>query len=156
MRPEVVKRVCLDASCLIGIVQGEEAFAPLRSLLSRITSGKVEMVLSSAILAEFLPNHPRSDRDMTSELRRLVKSQATLIDVTPVLADMTADLRQEFGLKTWDAVHLATSILTECDVLFVRDEKFPTGCIVQGVWVSAPYDIEGEHLFSNVADAESL
>lgn len=152
VRPETVGRVCLDSSCLIGVVQGEEAFAPLRSLLTQIASGKVELVASTALLAEFLPNHSRSDRDLTSQLRGLVKSQATLVDVTPSLAEMAADLREEFGLKTWDAIHLATSVLTEADVLFVRDGKFPTGRLVRGVWVSTPYDIEGEHLFNSDID----
>lgn len=132
VRPETVSRVCLDSSCLIGVVQGEEAFAPLRSLLAQIASGRVELVASTALLAEFLPNHSRSDRDLTSQVRGLVKSQATLVDVTPSLAELAADLREEFGLKTWDAIHLATSVMTEADVLFVRDEKFPTGRLVRG------------------------
>ena len=41
---------------------------------------------------------------------------------------------------------------TEADVLFVRDGKFPTGRLVRGVWVSTPYDIEGEHLFNSDND----
>ena len=98
----------------------------------------------------------RSDRDLTSQLRGLVKSQATLVDVTPSLAELADDLREEFGLKTWDAIHLATSVLTEADVPFVRDGKFPTGRLVRGVWVSTPYDIEGEHLFNSDIDQENL
>ena len=44
---------------------------------------------------------------------------------------------------------------TEADVLFVRDGKFPTGRLVRGVWVSTPYDIEGEHLSNSDIDQGS-
>lgn len=150
MKPEVVRRACLDASCLIGIVQGEEAFRPLRSLLQGISAGSVELLASTALLAEFLPNHPRSNKLLAHDLRNLLKTQATLLDVTPSVADLACELRELYGMSTWDAVHLATSITGKADVLFVRDNKFPVDQLVQGVWVSAPFDIEGEHLFSDL------
>ena len=54
----------------------------------------------------------------------------------------------EFGLKTWDSIHLATAILAEVDVLFVRDGRFPTGTVCEGVYVSGPYDIDDDKLFA--------
>jgi predicted nucleic acid-binding protein len=104
--------------------------------LQGISAGSVELLASTALLAEFLPN--------------LLKTQATLLDVTPSVADLACELRELYGMSTWDAVHLATSITGKADVLFVRDNKFPVDQLVQGVWVSAPFDIEGEHLFSDL------
>lgn len=148
MRPESISRVCFDASCLIGIVQGEVAFAPLKSTLAGVVDGRIEIVASTALLAELLPNHPRGNPSAAVELRQLLKTQATLIDVTPTVAELAGEFREEFGLSTWDAVHLATSVVGNADVLFVRDGKFPTEALVRGVWVSGPYDIEGTHLFN--------
>ena len=148
MRPDSVTRVCFDASCLIGIVQGEAVFAPLQSTLDGAADGRIEIIASTAMLAELLPNHPRGNPGAAVELRQLLKTQATLIDVSPTVAELAGEFREEFGLTTWDAVHLATSVVGNADVLFVRDGKFPTETLVRGVWVSGPYDIEGAHLFN--------
>ena len=51
-------------------------------------------------------------------------------------------------MKTWDAVHLATAVLAQCDVCFVADTDFPLDQSVEGVWVSLPFDVEGEHLLN--------
>lgn len=56
-------------------------------------------------------------------------------------------IRARLGLTTWDAVHLATAILSNVDVLIVRDGKFPTGDY-QGVYVTGPFDIDEDKLFS--------
>lgn len=148
MRPERVSRVALDTSCLIGVVQGDADFKPLRSLLTKLGAGSVELVGSTALLAEFLPNHGRGDVALAHRVLQLLKRQATLIDVTPSLAGLAAEFREAYGLKTWDAIHLATAITGQADILFVRDGRFPIDTDVRGVWVSEPYDLDGDSLLS--------
>lgn len=149
-RPEKVRRVLLDASCLIGVIAGEDEMLCLRSLLAAVDKGEVVMVASTALLTEVLPAHARNGSAVTRRrIQDLLRDPATeLIDVSLPVAQRAAEYRVSFGLKTWDAVHLATASLAQCDVLFVRDGKFPTDSDVDGVWVSLPYDIEGEHLLN--------
>ncbi len=56
-------------------------------------------------------------------------------------------MKAALGLNTWDAVHQATGILARVDVVIVRDHKFPKGDY-QGVYVTGPFDIDGDKLFS--------
>jgi len=78
----------------------------------------------------------------------LLESPRTrLIDLSAPVARKAGDLRVQHGLKTWDAVHLATAIIGNVDVLIVRDSKFPEGDY-EGVYVTGPYDIDDDKLFS--------
>lgn len=137
----------MDASCLIGIIAGDPAFAALRSLLRAVNEDRVTLVESTAILTEVLPTHPHGDLAKRRIIQDLLESPRTeLVDVTVVVARRAAELRVEHGLKTWDAIHLATGIVSSVDVVFVRDSKFPTGHTVDGVYVSSPYDIDEDKL----------
>lgn len=150
-RPDKVESALLDASSLLGVVQGEEEFACLRSLLAAIDRGEVRLVESTAILTEVLPRHANDTEVHTRAregIRALLEAQDTqLVDVSTVVARKAGDLRAEYGLKTWDAIHLATAILAGVDVLIVRDHKFPFGDC-EGVHVSRPFDIDEDKLFS--------
>lgn len=79
-------------------------------------------------------------------LQLLESAEVELIDVTAVVARKAADLRRQYGLKTWDAVHLATAIAARADVLMMRDDKFPADTVVDGVYVTKPFDIDDDKL----------
>lgn len=150
-RPDQIRSALLDASSLLGVVQGEPEFLCLKSLLAAVDRGAIKLVESTAILAEVLP-HRVSDKDphkrARETIRALLESPDTqLVDVTTVVARKAGDLRSGFGLKTWDAIHLATAVLAGVDVLVVRDHKFPFGHY-EGVHITRPFDIDADKLFS--------
>lgn len=151
-KPEKVRRVSLDASCWIDLIEDTSGTHPLQSLLLAADRGEVVIVASTALLIEVLPEHPASPS--SKEARRKVRDQlraadTDLIDVGTRVTDKAAEYRVRFHpMKTWDAVHLATAVVGECDVLFVNDSDFPLDLNVDGVWVGQPYDIEGEHLLN--------
>lgn len=148
-RPDKVESALLDASSLLGVVQGEENFECLRSLLAAVDRGEVRLVESTAILTEILPRHARDTEAHTRArdgIRTLLESPDTqLVDVSTVVARKAGDLRAEHGLKTWDAIHLATAVLARVDVLIVRDSQFPFGDY-EGVHISPPFDIDDDKL----------
>lgn len=150
-RPDKIESALLDASSLLGVVQGEEEFACLKSLLAAVDRGAIKLVESTAILTEVLPQHTRDTeihKRAREGVRALLESPDTqLVDVNTVVARKAGDLRTEFGLKTWDAIHLATAVLTRVDVLIVRDHKFPFGDY-EGVHISRPFNIDEDKLFS--------
>ena len=148
-RPDKVERALLDASSLLGVVQGDPEFDCLKTLLVAVDRGDVTLVESTAILTEVLPRHTR-DTEAHALARRtmleLLESQDTeLVDVSTVVARKAGQLKVDLGLTTWDAVHLATAILAKVDVLIVRDHKFPEGDY-EGVCVTGPFDIDEDKL----------
>lgn len=149
--PSKIGRALLDASALIGVIKGEPEFVCLKSLLAAVDRGEVTLVESTAILAEVVPTHPGDDALTVlarATVRALLEAPATeLVDVNTPVARKAGELRVKHGLKTWDAVHLATAILARVDVLVVRDHKFPAG-EYEGVYVTGPFDLDGDKLFS--------
>lgn len=148
-RPDKVGSALLDASSLLGVVTGEPAFACLKSLLAAVDRGEVRLVESTAILVEVRPHRDGDGEEnarVRGDLLALLQSRRTqLVDVNTVIARKAGQLAAELGLRTWDAVHLATAILAKVDVLVVRDGKFPKGNY-EGVWVTGPFDIDDDKL----------
>lgn len=148
-RPDKVESTLLDASSLLGVVQGEAEFECLKSLLAAVDRGEVKLIESTAILTEVLPRHAgdtEAHARAREGIRTLLESPEThLIDVSTVVARKAGDLRAKHSLKTWDAIHLATAIVAGVDVLIVRDGKFPMGNY-EGVYVSRPFDIDDDKL----------
>ena len=148
-RPNKIEKALLDASALIGVIKGEPEFECLKSLLAAVDRGEVVLVESTAILAEVQPGHTRDSeqhRRARESVRALLESPTTqLVDVSTAVARKAGSLRVRHGMKTWDAVHLATAILERVDVLVVRDGKFPNG-IYEGVYVTGPFDLDDDKL----------
>ena len=151
VRPDKIETALLDASSLLGVIVDDPEFRCLGSLLAAVDRGDVQLVESTVILAEVLVEHPTDTprHALAREtLRALLESPETqLVDVSTAVARKAGELRVRHGLKTWDAVHLATAILARVDVLVVRDHKFPAGQY-EGVYVTGPFDIDGDKLFS--------
>lgn len=148
-RPDRIERALLDASALIGVIKGEAEFECLKTLLAAVDRGEVTLVESTAMLAEVQPEHTR-DTELHAlardAVRALLESPTTeLVDVNAVVARKAGQLRVKHNMSTWDAVHLATAILANVDVLIVRDGKFPK-CEYEGVYVTAPFDIDDDKL----------
>lgn len=148
-RPEKVESALLDASSLIGVVQGEDEFACLKSLLAAVDRREVRLVESTAIMTEVLPRHA-SDTEAHSRARNAIRTllespDTQLVDVSAVVARKAGELRTLHGMKTWDAIHLATAVCAQVDVLIVRDNRFPFGDY-EGVHISRPFDIDDDKL----------
>lgn len=148
-RPNRIERALLDASALIGVIKGEEEFECLKTLLAAVDRGEVTLVESTAMLAEVQPEHTRDTEFHAlarDTVRALLESPATeLVDVNAVVARKAGQLRVKHNMSTWDAVHLATAIIANVDVLIVRDGKFPKRHY-EGVYVTAPFDIDDDKL----------
>lgn len=148
-RPDKIGSVLLDASALLGLVVDDPDFRCLRSLLAAIERGEVRLVESTAILAEVLVRHQKDTARHAlarRSLRALLESPEThLVDLSTVVARKAGELKVKHGLKTWDAVHLATALLENVDVLIVRDHKFPKGHY-EGVYVTGPFDLDEDKL----------
>lgn len=149
-RPDKIESVLLDASALIGVIVNDPEFRCLKSLLAAVDRGEVRLVESTAILAEVLVRHADDTQEHTharDTVRELLQSPETqLVDVSIAVARKAGDLRVKHGLKTWDAVHLATAIVAKVDVLIAQDRKLIVGDY-EGVHVTTPFDVDDDKLF---------
>jgi predicted nucleic acid-binding protein len=156
-RPERISSALLDASSLLGLITDDPDFRCLRSMLEAVDRGEIVLVESSAILAEVLRHHGR-DTEAHARARETMRDlleapETRLVDVSTVVARKAAELRVDLGLRTWDAVHLATAIIAKVDVLVVRDGRFPMGDY-EGVWVTGPFDLNDGNLLGLIGQAE--
>lgn len=138
-RPDKINRVLLDASAILGYVTGDPDFACLTWLFESVDRGEIRLVESTAILVEVRPHHAR-DAERNAVVRDgmldlLLSRRTDLIDVGTPIAQLAGRLAAERNLGTWDAVHLATAIAAQVDVMIVRDRRLPEGDY-EGVWVT--------------------
>lgn len=146
-RPETIRRALLDASALIGVIKGEPEFECLKTLLAAVDRREIKLVESTAILIEV---QPARDTEVDSLARDAVRvllegPETELVDVSTPVARKAGELGVKYGLKTWDAVHLATAVVAGVDVLIVRDHRFPKGDC-EGVYVTGPFNIDDDKL----------
>ena len=111
-------------------------------------NGEARLVESTAIFVEVLPNRSTDlDPSVREDILTLLRGpDVEIVDVNLVVASKAAVLRVQYGLKTWDAIHIATAIVTGADVVIGRDRKFPDGEVVEGVSIREPYDIFEDRL----------
>lgn len=154
-KPERVETVYFDASMLIAVITGEEAAMPLRSVLSKVDDKTIRLVASTALLLEVRRVGPGND-EARAGLRELLTDpdRTTLLDVDLELAQQAERYACDMGLKTWDAIHLATAVRGRAQVMFIRDGKFSSDTYVEGVYISEPWDLRPEDLLSLIPDGD--
>jgi predicted nucleic acid-binding protein len=114
-------RLYLDANIFIYFVEGHPAFANALALLFRgIDEGSIIAVLVKP-LADGKPG--------IAEVYENVLATASKIQMTPVSRDLllaSARLRAEWGGKLFDAIHIATALASNCDILLTEDRGIRT------------------------------
>ncbi|HRF47550.1 MAG TPA: PIN domain-containing protein [Anaerolineales bacterium] len=124
-----------DTCVFISLISGEKRSDPRESSgilehVSRFDTGEIRLVTSVLTLTEVLTSHftPQMEERFQGITHR---SNFELINVTSIIATMAQELRGFYQLKassdglptlgTPDAIHVATAIVSHCDVLFTFD-----------------------------------
>ncbi len=132
-------RVYLDTSSTIHTIEDHAVFPNLKAgLIEPIDRRDLVAVTSELTLLETLVK-PRELGDMTLETAYLDFLRRTKIVVRPIDAavlERAIDLRI-LGLKTPDAIHVATGLLEGCDVFLTRDKDWSRA----GIAVVDPADV---------------
>ncbi len=139
-RPPV--RALVDACCFLVFITGQAANQDAaRELLRRIDDKEIQLVESPLILVEVPPTHANDRGDGKRSLIRglLESAEVDYIDLTSAIARRAGDYLPSYGLKTMDAIHLATAVHAHVDALVTLNTKdFPMGETVDGVPVLTP------------------
>lgn len=126
------QRRCWDSVCCLGWLRNEPDKAPAcQAVLDLVDAGKVELVVSTLALAEVLwiRGHDRIPRDSKEKVRAFFRRSSFLVaSVDLATAELAQELVWDYGVKSKDAVHVATALLLGCVSLDnVRSRLMETG-----------------------------
>jgi predicted nucleic acid-binding protein len=122
----VARLVALDTPIWIAFIEQKSAFlAEVNPLFESLKSGRVRVVTSSVGLIEILTGALlRGDELLARRTEEVLTGLdgSTVVPVTLEVARHAARLRAAYGLRTPDAIHLATAVATGA-VEFVTTDR---------------------------------
>jgi predicted nucleic acid-binding protein len=121
--------VALDTMVFVYHFEANEEFgARSTELLRRIEDGELRAVCSVLSRLEVLVVPKREGRDDLCRIYREVFETFPNLLVRPVdarIADLAADLRASYSLRTPDALHIATALDARADFYVTEDRRLP-------------------------------
>jgi len=122
------KKTYIDTSLYIFIFNKDVELYPTSAFIVDTLIKQNKPIVSSAItLAELLAKKQIQTNFAVREsikLRYQNVPNLEIVNVDIYLAELAASLRVKYCLKLPDALHLATAILTECDLFVCGDKHF--------------------------------
>lgn len=121
-----VQRLCIDTTPLIYYVETNPTYIKkMDEIVDLIENHPIDAVTSVVALTEVLI-HPmrQNNRVLETRYRQLLTQNKdfSLLPVTISIADMAADLRARYNLRTPDALHVATAIESKSDAFLTNDK----------------------------------
>jgi predicted nucleic acid-binding protein len=120
--------VGLDTAPLIYFIERNPVYlSHIRPVFLAVERGDIRIVTSTLTLTEVL-SHPiqRSDHELVQRYRNILlnSSGLTIVPVSTDIAIEAASLRAAHGLKTPDAIQLATARRSGASALLTNDDDF--------------------------------
>ena len=129
--------VTLDTNCLIYYFENHPIYAnPLEGLFTGIQNGEFQAILSVISILEILVK-PKKDGNVFLQNRYKVLlfnfPNMDIHNVDPSVADLGASLRAKYGIKTPDAIIVATALLSGSDYLVSNDVELANVCKAENI-----------------------
>lgn len=122
------QKIMLDTSPLIYYIEDIEPYASaLQSLFEAIASGDNPAVTSVVTLIEVLTKPIRDGRSDLAERFRLYLTSGKNLELMPVtleISEQAAYVRAKYGLRTPDAIQVATTMASGSSLLLTNDSEF--------------------------------
>lgn len=119
------KVLALDTNIFIYHFEENPAYSPYtEELFERIESGRVRAVTSALTLHEILTGARKTGKpDLVALYRNLLGSFPNLyfVPFDANVADISSDLRARYGIRTPDAIQVATAIHQRADAFVTND-----------------------------------
>lgn len=120
-------RVLLDTVALIYFLEENGQYSrQAEAIFGRIESGELRGVMANLVFAELLvPLHRSGDTQAAAGLtQRLLNFQnLEVVPLTTEISQEAARLRAVHGLRTPDAIHGATALVTQADGMLTNDKQ---------------------------------
>jgi predicted nucleic acid-binding protein len=129
----------LDSNVFIYAVENSHQWADAtEDLLGTIEAGRIRAVASELVLAEVLAK-PFADRNMDhiAQYKQLLspRQQLSMAEVGRDVLIHAAQLRGDKNLKLFDAIHVATAQIAQCDYFLTQDERLGRALADQPKWL---------------------
>ena len=119
------QKVFLDTAPLIYFIEGNTAYQPsLIKLFTAYDDGDFSFITSTLTLVEVLVQPMKLNRQDLVEQYKQILSEASgivMVEVTAAVAVKAAELRAKYGLKTPDAIQVATAVMHEAKYFLTND-----------------------------------
>jgi predicted nucleic acid-binding protein len=120
-----VTKLGLDTSPFIYFIERNPAYVNLmREIFTRIDNGSIEGYSSTITLTEVLI-HPKriGDAALEANYRNLLLNgrNFTILSIDPIIADLAADLRSRYNIRTPDALQIAAALSVRCEAFLSND-----------------------------------
>lgn len=146
--------ICWDASALISLIKGyPKRESVLKSVVGLVDGGKYKLVFSTLIYTEVLESS--MPEGATNKFKEFMNNRGrfNLFAVDINIAKEAQEIRDKTRIKTPDAIHIATAIVSGSKLFHTFDEKLLqlngkeevknisiTPCTVPGTSSPLPFD----------------
>jgi predicted nucleic acid-binding protein len=113
----------LDTSIVIAALNRDDALHQKASRAVQAEQGRHTLAISALTYAEILVGPLRTGADAVQIVERFA-AQVRIIDLSPGIARLAAELRATRGLKLPDAVIVATGLRMEAAVIVTADARW--------------------------------
>ena len=121
-------KVYLDTSVFIYFVENHPRYHSIcESIFRNMEEGSIEAATSTLTLLEILVQPYKLKRDdLVFKFYSLLTTypHLTWISLTLPISDLAANLRAEYGLKTPDAIHIASAVSSNASGFICNDRAF--------------------------------
>jgi len=121
------KSAFIDSAVIIYFVETHPRYAKItQAIFERISNQLLQAMTSPITLAECLVVPQRNhDADMIEAFTQLITSGVgvTFISIGQMVAEQASILRSEYKLGLPDALQLAVSLVSSCDVFLTNDAR---------------------------------
>ncbi|MYD71363.1 MAG: type II toxin-antitoxin system VapC family toxin [Acidobacteria bacterium] len=125
------RRVYLDTNLYIYLFEGlDEYRRSMADLTAEIDRLDIAVIASELIFTELLPRPVRDGRaELVEAYLELMQRtpRVTLVPVDRRVILRAVHLRADFGLRSMDALHVATALVHGCETFLTNDERLRVG-----------------------------
>ncbi len=125
--PMLGRRTYLDTNLYIYVFEGIETYRTrMVELLSAIDREDATVIASELLFTEILPRPVKDGRqDLVERYLDLIRKtpRISLVPVDRSVILRSVHLRADFGLRSMDALHLATALVHGCNTFITNDRR---------------------------------
>ena len=127
------KKVFFDTNLFIYLIEENPIyFNQINKLIKFLMDNNYQIVTSTLTLGEILTKPYKDNRmDLVQEYK-IFFSAIELVELNNEIASIFARVRADYGIKTPDAIQLASAVYAGCDLFATNDDKLSRfdGCRV--------------------------
>ena len=118
------KKVFWDTNLFIYLIEENKLHLnKVHNLLQFLEENEYEIITSTLTLGEILTKPYKDDRLDLVETYKDFFSDMELVELNSEIASLFAQIRADYGIKTPDAVQLASAVYAKADLFVTNDDR---------------------------------